>query len=133
MRLEAKALDTVFKIGVNLRLRAIGLRPVGLRREGKGIEVRGHVAGAAGIGIVPPGAADALRLLQDDEILIARALQPDPGTDAARSGADDSDPHRSSSPKRFLQAYRANGAWARLGILKHTPLTTRVLILLSSL
>jgi len=34
--------------------------------------MRGHIAGAAGIGIVPPGAADARSLLQDDEILIAR-------------------------------------------------------------
>src|ERR1700733_15333323 len=56
--------------------------------------MRGHIAGAAGIGIVPQGTADGRSLFEDDEIRVAGLLQPDPGTDAARPGTDYPDPHR---------------------------------------
>jgi hypothetical protein len=39
--------------------------------------MRGHVAGAAGIRVVAPGAADIVCALEDDEVLHPALLQPD--------------------------------------------------------
>src|SRR5262249_51044160 len=93
-RPDAEPVDDILQIGEDLGLGAVRLRPFLARGEGEGIEVRGHVAGAARIAIVPPGAADARRLLQDGEIAVAGLAEPDGGADAAGAGADDSDAHR---------------------------------------
>ena len=45
-----------------------GARPVGVGRERERVQVRRHVAGAPGIAVVAPGAADRVGPLQDDEV-----------------------------------------------------------------
>ena len=54
--------------------------------------MRLDVAGAARVGVVPPGAADVLGLLQDDEVVDAGLLQLDRHAEPGEPGADDDDP-----------------------------------------
>jgi len=58
-------------VAENFRLRRVDAGP--LRQGGKRIRVEpgGHVAGAAWIGVVPPGAAQGRSLLEDGEVLPA--------------------------------------------------------------
>src|SRR3981189_2080051 len=53
--------------------------------------MRLHVAGATRIAVVEPGAADARRPIDHDEVAVARMLEPNAGADTAGSGADDHD------------------------------------------
>ncbi len=53
----------------------------------------GHVAGAPGVAVVPPGAADAVRALQDDEIGDPFAAQPHGGPQPAEPGPDHRHPY----------------------------------------
>src|SRR5215469_4544577 len=69
------------------------MRPVGVRRERERVQVRRDVAGASGVGVVPPGAADRGRPLQDDEVGHARLAQPDARAEPAEASADDGDAH----------------------------------------
>src|SRR5205085_549084 len=69
----------------------IGVAPLGVQGEGEGIEVRGDVALAARVAVVPPGAADVAVLLEDDEVLDPLLAQADGGTQAGEAGADDGD------------------------------------------
>ena len=55
----------------DLRLRRERARPVGVGGEGEGVEVRGHVAAAARIGVVAPGAAQLARALEQHEVALA--------------------------------------------------------------
>src|SRR4051794_2068631 len=49
----------------------------------------GDVAGSARVGVVLPNAADPLALLEDDDVLIALALQHHRSADTAEATADD--------------------------------------------
>ena len=53
--------------------------------------MRRDVAGAARVGVVPPGAADVLGLLQDDEVVPAGLLELDRHAEPGEPGADDDD------------------------------------------
>jgi hypothetical protein len=55
--------------------------------------VRGHVAGAARIGVVAPRAADVLGLLQDDEVLDPGLAQPNGDPQPGEAAADDGHRH----------------------------------------
>lgn len=52
----------------------------------------GHVTGASGIGVVPPGPPDVLGLLEDDKVVTARLLERDSHTQSRKAGTDDDDP-----------------------------------------
>ena len=56
----------------DLRLRGEGARPLRVRRERERVEVRRHVAAAAGIGVVVPGAAHLAVALEQDEVVARR-------------------------------------------------------------
>ena len=66
-----KRVGAAAQVVPDLGLRREGARPVGVGREGERVEVRGHVAGAAGIGVVAPRAADVVGALEHDEVLDA--------------------------------------------------------------
>ena len=68
---------------LNLRLKRPHVRPVGLGLERERVHVRRDVAGAPGIGVVPPGAADVVGLLQNQEVDVL-LLQGDAHPEARR-------------------------------------------------
>jgi hypothetical protein len=53
--------------------------------------VRGHVALHARIGVLPPGAAHVVGLLEHDEVVDALLLEPDGHAETGKAGADDRD------------------------------------------
>src|SRR5581483_810009 len=65
---EAELLDAPIDVGEDLGLFGEAPGPVGLRGEREGIEASWDVAPAPRIDVVPPGAADAVRLLEDGEV-----------------------------------------------------------------
>ena len=60
VRAHAEALRAVAQVGVDLGLGRVGAAPAGVRRERERVQMRRHVAGAARIGVVVPGAADVV-------------------------------------------------------------------------
>ena len=88
MRAQPEDVRDVLQVGADVLLPGEGARPVGVGREGEGVEVGRYVAGAAGIAVVPPGAAHRAGPLQDDEIGDAFAAQPGGGPQAPESGSD---------------------------------------------
>jgi hypothetical protein len=77
------------EIRENLGLLRIHPRPVGFRLEGQRIEVGGDVAGAAGILIVAPGAANVIAAFHQQHVVEAGLAQADRGGQAGKAGADD--------------------------------------------
>src|SRR5699024_12121021 len=79
-------------VGLDLRLAGERPRPLAVGREGERVQLRGHVAGRSGIGVVAPGAADLAAALDDEEVFLAGLVEPDRRTQAGEAGADDQDP-----------------------------------------
>ena len=51
----------------------------------------GHVAGEAGVGVLPPGSPEPVRFLVDDKVVVARFAELDGGENAGHPGANDGD------------------------------------------
>ena len=62
-----------------------------VRRERERVQVRGHVAGAAGIRVGPPRAADVVVALEHEEVLDSLPAQADRHAEAGEAGAEDRD------------------------------------------
>jgi hypothetical protein len=88
---QAVLVRTVIEIREDLGLAGERTRPVELRFERERVEMRLHVALGAGVCVVVPGATDAARLFQHDEIVDARFLQLDGRADCTTTGANDDD------------------------------------------
>ena len=69
------------------------MAPIGIELEGERIDVAGHIAGDARIAVLAPGAADALRLFQDDEVVDALLLQLNAHADAGHARAENGHAH----------------------------------------
>ena len=82
------ALGDAADVVLDLRLLGEGPGPVRVGREREGVELRGDVAGGAGIGVVAPGAADVRAALGDQEVGLAGLLELDRGGEPAEAGAD---------------------------------------------
>src|SRR5713101_4578321 len=91
MRREPVTLDTALQVIVDLLLARIHARPIGRRYEREGIEMRRDVAGAAGITIVPPGAADVFALFDDEKGAQTGFNKLDAHANPGKPGADDQD------------------------------------------
>ncbi|MNV82214.1 hypothetical protein D3C71_1759360 [compost metagenome] len=91
MGAQAEAVRAVFQVGADFRLGREHARPVRVRGERERIEVRLHVAGAAGVVVVAPGAAHRPRLLEDQEIFLAGLLEANGHAQAGKAAADDGD------------------------------------------
>ena len=92
VRHHAVALGAVAQVVEDLGLRRERARPVRVRGERERVEVRGHVAAAAGIGVVAPGAADVRGALEHGEVELALLPQLDCHPEPREAGADDDDP-----------------------------------------
>src|SRR5439155_2657444 len=76
------------------------------------VQVGLHVDGAAGIAVVPPGAADVARPFEDHEVINAGLLQPDGHPEAGEPGADDDDVvllHVGPSPEVMTSGHMTSG------------------------
>ena len=91
VRTDAVLVGAVPQVLEDLPLRGEVARPAGPRLERERVEVRLHVAGAARVVVVAPGAADVARLLEDDEVVDSRLLQADGHAQAGEAGSDDDD------------------------------------------
>ena len=79
----------VLEILLNLRARRKTMAPVRIELEGVAVEVRGDVAADPRIGVLAPGATQAVAFLVDDEVCEAGLLQPDRAEDARHPCPDD--------------------------------------------
>jgi hypothetical protein len=86
---DARLPGDVLEVGLDLRLRGERPRPLGVRRERERVELAGHVAGGARVGVVAPGAADGLTLVDHDEVGDAGLVELDRRTETGEAGAED--------------------------------------------
>src|SRR5260370_19979733 len=84
-------LHTAFEVVVNFLLARIHASPFRRRREGKRVEMGWNIAGAAGVTIVPPSAADVAALFDDDERFHTGFEKLDAHAEAGETGANDED------------------------------------------
>src|SRR6266566_5335102 len=82
-------LHTAFEVVVYFLLARIHAGPIRRRSEGKRIEVRRNIAGAAGVTIVPPGAADIAALFDDEKRFHTGFEKLDAHAQTGKAGADD--------------------------------------------
>src|SRR4029078_2047850 len=88
MAAQAVAVGDLFQVVPDLWLPGEAVRPAGIRRERERVQVRGDVAGAPGIGVVPPGAPHRGAPPQEDEVGDARLPEPDARAEPAEASAD---------------------------------------------
>ena len=81
------------EVGQDLRLGRERPRPVGVGREAERVELAGHVARGARVGVVAPGAADGAALVDDEEVAEPVLVELDGGAEAREPGADDERVH----------------------------------------
>lgn len=93
VRAQAEEVGDVLQVGADVPLAGEGARPLGVGRERERVQVGGHVAGAPGVAVVPPGAADLVGPLQDDEVGDPLAAQPHGGPQTAEAGPDHRHPY----------------------------------------
>ena len=132
MRAEAVLLGQLAQVGKDLPLRGKAATPAP-RPERERVQVRGHVAGGTGVGVVPPGPPGPVALVDDEEVLDARPPERDAHADPAEPGTDDDHAvrripgHRPSSraarPRRVLPGYQASRepGTGRITELPETP------------
>ena len=63
---EPPLLGNSLAVVPNLAPTRVGVTPIRIQLEGKGIHVRGHVAGHARVRVLAPGSADRVSLLEND-------------------------------------------------------------------
>jgi hypothetical protein len=89
--LDIEAARAVFQIGADFGLAREHARPARIRRPGKRVDVRLHVARTARVMVIAPGAADRVRLLRDHEVGRTGLPEPDRHAETGKAGADDRD------------------------------------------
>jgi hypothetical protein len=86
VRAQAVLVGQRVQVGQDLGLgREAAAPPAGLERER--VQAGRHVAGGAGIGVIPPDAAQVLGLVHDQEVVDARPLERHGHAQAAEPGA----------------------------------------------
>ncbi len=83
-----------FEVALDFRPGCEVAAPFRIGGEGVGVGMGGNVTRQTRISVLAPGAADALGLLIDDDLVLARLAQADGGQDAGHAGADDDDAKR---------------------------------------
>src|SRR6266478_4229600 len=89
IRRKPVMLDAAFQIVVDFLLAWIHARPFRRWRERKRIKVRWNIASAAGVTILPPGAADLFALIDDQKRFHAGFEKFYTHADAGKASADD--------------------------------------------
>ncbi len=120
VRLQVAFLDDVLDVVEDLRLLRVHPAPVPVRREGVGVHHARHIAGAARVRVLPPGAADLAGLLQDDEVAMAGLGQLHRHAETGQAGPHDQHvrglrwtrPSPAQRPSGFLLIWSlAAGTW----------------------
>ena len=95
MAQQIVALGAVLLIRQNFGLAREAVRPGVAGFEREGVQVRRHITGRAGIGVVAPDAAQGALFLEDREVFKARQLEvmghaqpPETGADDGHSGSN---------------------------------------------
>ena len=88
---QAVLFRAVAQVGFDLRLGGEHPAPVGVLFEGEGVQGRLHVAGAAGVVVFVPGAADVVALFEDHKVVKSCFFEFDGHAEAGEAGADDGD------------------------------------------
>src|SRR5258708_22216695 len=88
VRREPVMLDTSLEVVVDFLLARIHAGPFRGRSEGERVKVGRNIAGAAGVTIFPPGAADVRALFDDEKRLHAGFKKLDAHTNTGKTGAD---------------------------------------------
>src|SRR5882762_2191791 len=91
MRSETVTLDAALEVIVDFLLARIHAGPFGRWSKGKRIKMRRNIARAAGVAIVPPGAANIVALLDDEKRFHAGFKELDAHADAGEARAHDED------------------------------------------
>ena len=112
MRAQAELGDAVLEVGEDLGLRRVAARPAVAGRERERVQVRGHVAGRAGVGVGAPDAAHGVAALEDRQLLDSGLLEPDRDPDPAETRPDDADRERA---RVSIAARHARGSIYRCG------------------
>ena len=89
VRVDAVLASDPAQVLPDLGLRRERPAPVRVGRERERVQVRGHVAGAARVGVIAPGAAQLLGPLEHDEVVDALLLQADRHAQPGEARADD--------------------------------------------
>ena len=84
----------VLDVVLDLGLRRVAARPARVGREGELVQVRGDVAGRAGIGVVVPHAADSLAALEHGHVVVPGPAQHHDRGDTGKAASD----HRDRAP-----------------------------------
>ena len=84
---DAELVGAALQVIPDFLLRSKHPRPARVGGKGIGIQMGGHIAGAARVDIVPPGAADIPGLFQHHEIVVARLLELNRHTQSGEPGA----------------------------------------------
>ena len=79
------------QVGLDFFLLGEHAGPIGVLFEREGVESGLDVAGAAGVVIFVPGAADVIAFFQDDEVVVSGFFEFDAHAQAGEPGADDDD------------------------------------------
>ena len=86
---DAVLLGDAAQVGLDLGLRGVRRRPVGVAGEGERVELAGDVAAGSGVGVVAPGAADVVGLLDHDVVGLAGLGELDRSAEPGETGPDD--------------------------------------------
>src|SRR5260370_40005674 len=86
-------LDTSLEVGVDFLLARIHAGPFRGRSEGERVKGGRNIAGAAGVTIFPPGAADVRALFDDQKRIPPGFTKLDAHADTGKTDADDEDCH----------------------------------------
>ena len=123
-RSQAVFVDALAHVGEDLRLRRIASAPVGLRLEGKRVQVRRHVAGRAGVIIVTPGTAGFGALLEDQKILLALLAQAHSQAQTGETGTYDQHAQGRLLGSGVMHCYLREPPVLRMTEMLPTPPTT---------
>ena len=116
---DAEVARALFEVGEDLPLRCVTARPVVPGRERERVQVRGHVAGGARVGVRAPDPADGVAPLEYGQLLEPGLAQPDRRADAAEAGADD--PGGETAPRAVAPAH-ASDPTAAANLVRRTRL-----------
>ena len=89
VRTQAVLVSAMRHVGLDLRRGCKALAPVRVGLEAEAVERRWHVHMRAGVSVVPPGAAHAGLLLQDEEVVQPGALELDAQAQPGHAGPQD--------------------------------------------
>jgi hypothetical protein len=89
VRAQAERIGDPLEVREDLGLLAVRALPLRVRRERVRVEMRRHVTRGARIRVLAPGTADALALLEDEEVMKARLAELDTRAQSGEPRADD--------------------------------------------